>query len=46
MMTWNLSKLLKGSLRTEISREYTLENFDEGVKYYMENMSKGKVLIR
>jgi NADPH:quinone reductase-like Zn-dependent oxidoreductase len=31
---------------TTISKEFTMEQFDEAKKYYEENMSKGKILIK
>lgn len=41
-----LQKLLKSELKSEIAKEYPLDQFKEGLEYYMANMTKGKVLIK
>jgi hypothetical protein len=41
-----LRTLLKTSLRSEIAREYPIDNFLEGLEFYKQNMTKGKILIR
>ena len=35
-----------GAYYTTISKEFIMEQFDEARKYYEENMSKGKILIK
>jgi len=41
-----LKGLLKTLLKTEVSKEFSIEEGAEAIKYYIENMSKGKVLIK
>jgi hypothetical protein len=48
-LAWNINKLkglLKTALKTEIAKEYCLEDFEEAVNFYKKNMSAGKVLFR
>jgi NADPH:quinone reductase-like Zn-dependent oxidoreductase len=41
-----LQKLLKHELKSQISQEYSLDQFQEAIESYMSGMSKGKVLIK
>jgi NADPH:quinone reductase-like Zn-dependent oxidoreductase len=38
--------LLKNELRTNIAKTVELENVEEGIKFYKNNMSQGKVLVK
>ena len=38
--------LVKTTLKTEIAKEYPLENFHDGIEFNKNNMSAGKVLLR
>ena len=41
-----LSNLLKHELKSTISKELPLSKFEEGLDYYVKNMTQGKVIIR
>ncbi len=48
-LAWNINKLkglLKTALKTDISKEYCLDDFEEAVTFYKKNMSAGKVLFK
>lgn len=44
-MMYGLRSLIKDSLKTEIKKEYCLEEAQEAINYYKQHMSEGKVLI-
>ncbi|EAR90902.2 zinc-binding dehydrogenase family oxidoreductase (macronuclear) [Tetrahymena thermophila SB210] len=41
-----LQKLIKTDLKSEISKEYPLQDGQQAIEYYSKNMSSGKVLIK
>lgn len=41
-----LSNLLGNELKSSIAKEVSLDKFDEGLEYYMSNMTEGKVLVK
>ncbi|KAL4459914.1 hypothetical protein ABPG74_003440 [Tetrahymena malaccensis] len=41
-----LQKLIKTDLKSEISKEYSLQDGQQAVEYYSKNMTSGKVLIK
>ena len=45
-MAGRVTTFLPTTLRTEVAREFPLEQFEEALEYYKANMSAGKVLIR
>lgn len=38
--------MIGSQLKSDIANEFTLEKFDDGLKFYKANMSLGKTLIR
>lgn len=50
MALWSLSNrvvsLLPTILKTEVAREFPLENIKDALKFYKKNMSAGKVILR
>lgn len=42
----SMSKLINGSLKSSIAKEFPLENLKEALEFYENNMSAGKVIIR
>lgn len=45
-MMFSLKGLLKNSLATTVSKEFSLNEINEAVEFYKKNMSEGKVLIK
>lgn len=45
-LTSKANRLMSTALKQDISERFPLERAGEGVKYYTENMSKGKVIIK
>jgi len=45
-MVMKLKKLLKNELKSEIALEFSLEDFEESAKWYIKNMTKGKVILK
>ncbi|KAL4459915.1 hypothetical protein ABPG74_003441 [Tetrahymena malaccensis] len=41
-----LQKLIKTDLKSEISKEYSLQDGQQAIEYYSKNMTQGKVLIK
>ena len=46
MMVYGVRSLLKTQLKTNIIKEITLEEINEGLEFYQKNMTAGKVIIR
>lgn len=44
--TNKLKGLLQTQLKTEVSQESTLEDFQKAIEFYTNNMSKGKVIFK
>ena len=42
---YKLRKLLKSELKSQISLQFSLEQFEDSVKWYTKNMTKGKVIL-
>ncbi len=40
-----VGSLYKGILSTKFVKKYPLSKLDEAIKYYLKNMSEGKVII-
>ena len=43
---YKLRKLLRKQLSSTIAKEVTIQKFQEGLAYYLENMTKGKVIVK
>ncbi|CAD8133873.1 unnamed protein product [Paramecium octaurelia] len=41
-----LNALLKTTLTTEYAKQYPLENINEGIQFYKQNQTSGKILVR
>lgn len=42
----NYSAYLKNELSSSTSKEFKLEDFEKALKYYQDNMTEGKVLLK